>query len=259
MRIKISMESHGGNHSIRVPRHYNYLIQGFIYKNLDSAIAARVHDRGYAHGKRRFRLFTFSRLHGQFTMSGDQLVFNSKCVLWIASPITEILESFACSLARKGRIKLGNVCCQISSIEVPFTAIFEPEVLIRVLSPITIYSTIFTKNRRKKTYYYTPFEQEFSSLIKENLLKKYTVLNGSEDKDLAFSIMPEKVSKRNEHVIMYKDTVIKAWSGIYRITGTPELIKTAFDCGLGSKNPQGFGMIEKWEPRQRSEKVKKNE
>jgi CRISPR/Cas system endoribonuclease Cas6 (RAMP superfamily) len=27
-------------------------------------------------------------------------------------------------------------------------------------------------------------------------------------------------------------------------TGDPELIRLAFDCGVGSKNSQGFGMIE---------------
>lgn len=31
--------------------------------------------------------------------------------------------------------------------------------------------------------------------------------------------------------------------------GSPELIKVAFDCGLGAKNSQGFGMIEKYIPK----------
>ena len=27
--------------------------------------------------------------------------------------------------------------------------------------------------------------------------------------------------------------------------GDPELVRLAFDCGIGSKNSQGFGMIER--------------
>jgi len=36
-------------------------------------------------------------------------------------------------------------------------------------------------------------------------------------------------------------------SGIYEIDGSEELLQVAFDAGLGSKNSQGFGMIEKYE------------
>ena len=43
---------------------------------------------------------------------------------------------------------------------------------------------------------------------------------------------------------MFKNTVVKAWSGIYERTGPPDLLRLAFDCGLGAKNSQGFGMIE---------------
>ncbi len=63
-----------------------------------------------------------------------------------------------------------------------------------------------------------------------------------------FKISPEKVSNRNHHVICFKDTVVKAWSGLYKIEGSDELMRIAFDCGLGAKNSQGFGMIEKYVP-----------
>jgi len=230
-----------------LPKHYNYLIQGFIYRNLSKAIATKVHDQGYKYGKREFRLFTFSRLFGRFEFQDGNIVFKEKCTLWIASPITEILESFACSLARKGKIKIGNNDCHVMSIEVPFIGDYNEELLVRVLSPITVYSTLFTKDKKKKTYYYSPFEDNFSKLLKENLFKKYVLVNkGEHDSKFDFSIRPEKVSKKNEHIIFYKETVIKAWSGIYRLKGSIELIKLAFDCGLGAKNSQGFGMIEKW-------------
>lgn len=36
------------------------------------------------------------------------------------------------------------------------------DVTIRMLSPVTIHSTLFSANDKKKTYYYSPFEEEFS-------------------------------------------------------------------------------------------------
>lgn len=59
-------------------------------------------------------------------------------------------------------------------------------------------------------------------------------------------------STRNQHIIMFKKTVIKVWSGIYKLSGPTGLMRLAFDTGLGAKNPQGFGMIEKWQPRSES-------
>jgi len=247
MRIKITLESLNNN-NIVLPKHYNYLLQGVIYRNLTKCIARRVHDIGYKYKNRDFRLFTFSRFFGQFEARNGNLIYIGKYTLWIASPMVEILESFASTLARKGKIKLGNNFCRIIAIEVPFSEEYKSAIFVRTLSPITIYSTLLTQDKRKKTYYYTPFENEFSKLLKENLLKKYALVYGKENNYLDFSIKPEKVSNRNEHVIFYKDTVVKAWSGIYKISGAKELIKLAFDCGLGAKNSQGFGMIEKYEP-----------
>jgi len=255
LRIKIDLESLS-TVGLVLPRHHNYLIQGFIYRNLSKAIATKVHDQGYKYGKREFRLFTFSRLFGRFESRDRNLTFKEKCTLWIASPITEILESLACSLARKGKMKIGNNYCRVLSIEVPFTGDYNKELLIRALSPITVYSTLFTQDKKKKTYYYSPFEDNFSRLLKENLLKKYVLINNGEPEgELDFSITPEKVSKRNEHIIFYKETVIKAWSGIYRLKGSIELIKLAFDCGLGAKNSQGFGMIEQWNRNRRDNRA----
>lgn len=45
-------------------------------------------------------------------------------------------------------------------------------------------------------------------------------------------------------IIKYKGTVIKGYSGDFILKGNPELIKLAYDTGLGSKNSQGFGCIE---------------
>jgi CRISPR-associated endoribonuclease Cas6 len=248
MRIKINLEPIGER--LTLPSHYNYILQAFIYRNLSKTLAEKVHSQGFAFEKRQFRLFTFSRLLGSFQRNQDTIFYQNTISLWVASPLTEILESFASHLARKGKIKLGTSYCRITGIEVPFKEEYDNSVTVKMLSPVTAYSTLLTLDKKRKTYYYSPFEEDFKRICHQNLLKKYQILNNKAlDSNINFSIIPERVSKRNEHIIMYKGTVIKAWSGIYRLEGSPELIKVAFDCGLGAKNSQGFGMIEKYIPK----------
>jgi len=223
-------------------------------------LAESLHNQGSRFEKRQFKLFTFSRLFGSFDRRASNIAFRGPLYLWLASPLVKILESFASHLIKKGKVKVGNSYLQPASVEVSFDEQFKSPVLVRTLSPITVYSTLRTADGRHKTYYYSPFEEDFSRLIEENLLKKRTILKNNlsqanfdetvlsnANKTEAFKIRPEKVSNRNQHILFFKGTIIKAWSGLYRLEGSPELIKIAFDCGLGSKNSQGFGMIEKYE------------
>lgn len=65
-------------------------------------------------------------------------------------------------------------------------------------------------------------------------------LNGLE----GVHIRPLKVSKRDLRIMKYRDTVIKAWNRIYKLDLPEPFFLLAYDAGLGSKNPQGFGMVE---------------
>ncbi len=38
--------------------------------------------------------------------------------------------------------------------------------------------------------------------------------------------------------------MIKAWTGIFQLDLPEPFFLLAYDAGLGSKNPQGFGMVE---------------
>jgi len=61
-------------------------------------------------------------------------------------------------------------------------------------------------------------------------------------------IRPFKVSSRDEHVVKFKGTVIKGWTGVYELDLPLELWEMAYHAGLGAKNSQGFGCIGLWEP-----------
>ena len=244
MRLKITFESES---HIKIPIHYNYHVQSFIYRNLDRILAERLHDEGIPLGKRRFKFFTFSRLFSpKRKRNGTNWIFSPPLTFYIAARDVNILESFALHLVKLQVARLARVSVTVRSIEVIKPAEFSEELVIKTLSPITVYSTLLTPQGKKKTYYYSPFEKEFNELLKANLQRKFKAIYGMEptEKDDIFEIEPLKVSVKNEAIIKYKGTIIKGWTGIYKMKISKSYFDIAYNTGLGSKNSQGFGMIE---------------
>ncbi|MEO0181726.1 MAG: CRISPR-associated endoribonuclease Cas6 [candidate division WOR-3 bacterium] len=246
MQVRISFFPE--REEITLPIHYNHLLQGFVYHHLEKAIAENIHDRGFPLEKRRFKLFTFSKLYGRFQIQGEEIKFMGQLKWSVASVHTDFLESLVLNLVRERALFIGQNPCVVEGVEVLFSPGAE-RMVVKAISPITVYSTLYDAEGRKKTYYYSPFEKEFGRLISENLLKKYAALNGKQvPEDWDVVLKPLRVSARDEKVLTFKGTVIKAWNGLYELSGPPELLKIALDAGLGSKNSQGFGMVEviKW-------------
>ncbi|CAD7772915.1 MAG: CRISPR associated protein Cas6 [Candidatus Methanoperedenaceae archaeon GB37] len=243
MRIEINLSAET---PLILPKSHNHLLQGFIYSLLDPLLRKRLHKEGYPYEKRRFKLFTFSRLLGKVKMFKEYFQFNPPLKLIISSPKDEILQSLAEGLLKSPEVILGKNTVYIDSINVAARSSFNHKVTIKMLSPVTIRSTLYGADGSKKSYYYSPFEKEFCRLIKENLRKKYKIVfNKNLGHDFEFSIKPQKVPPSCEKIIIYKGTVIKAWMGIYEIKGNPEVIVLSYDTGLGAKNSQGFGCWEK--------------
>ena len=245
MRIKVNLQS---DRKIGLPIHHNHIIQSFIYANLDRALAGTLHDEGYKLGSRTFKLFTFSRLLGRMNYSPQEgFTFYPPVSLFIASPKVDILESLAHFLVKRKELILGKNKVWTEGIEVMMERKFTGKVQIEMLSPVVVYSTLYTPEGKKKTYFYNPQEKEFKEKIRDNLIKKYLLVNGSSsDDNFQFDILPLRVNKNDEKIIIYKQTVIHGWMGRYEITGSPELIEVSYSAGLGSKNSSGFGM---WEVR----------
>ncbi len=244
LRVEIFLEGNNKN-SIILPINYNSILQGFIYDNLPDQIAEFIHNNGFKIGKRTFKLFTFSRIIGKFKIENRNILFRNPIKIVVASAYDEMIRGLASELTKRDTILLGGNELRLSSINVEMPPLIYNQVLIKMLSPITVYSTLLSPDGKKKTYYYSPFEEEFSKLIKENLIRKYTALYGTElTQERFFKVEPKKVTKKDEKIVKYKGTVIRGWMGQYILKGNIELIKLAYYTGLGSKNSQGFGCFE---------------
>ncbi|MFQ6066624.1 MAG: CRISPR-associated endoribonuclease Cas6 [bacterium] len=246
---------HLGENQAVFPLHYNHDVQSFVYRHISPELAGFLHREGYLVGKRKFKLFCFSRLLGKYHINSqeEKISFSGPISFYLSSPSEKFIQQFAETLLRTPQVKLSRNLFIISSIEVFPKPLIQGDVAIRMLSPVTVYSILFFANGKKKTYYYSPFEAEFSQLIRANILKKYQALYGTSYDEKSspphFEISPQRVNQNSEKKIKYipssgSYTLIKAWLGTYRIRGDPKLISLAYDTGLGSKNSQGFGMFE---------------
>jgi len=233
-----------------LPVHYNHLLQSFIYNTLDDTLAQFYHNKGYSFLRRQFKLFTFSRLltkNRKFNPNTRTITFHGLVNLKIGSVDGKLLESIASYLVKKGSFRLGRHVCELESIEVEMPILPDGPVLVKALSPITIRSTLSTPEGKKKNYFYTPFEAEFSEKLLENLKRKARAYLGEEADlpELSGSyIRPVRVSKKNEAIVNFKGYWIKGWTGLYEVNLPRPYFELAYDAGLGAKNSQGFGMIE---------------
>ncbi len=245
MRIKLTLEPEDGK--LTLPIHYNHIVQSMIYSSLDEALAEWLHEQGFVYKKRRFKLFTFSKLFGKkvkFDPKNGSITFFGPINLNIASVEVELLESLAVHLIRSKGAKLGGKFCIFSAVEVEFPVEYKRPMLVKTLSPITVYRTV-EMNGRKKTYYFAPKEPEFNELILDNLRRKAIAFYG-EDTPLpsleGAYVIPVRIFKRV--ITQFKGTVIIGWHGLFEMDLPKEFFSLAYDSGLGSKNSQGFGMVE---------------
>ena len=241
MRLLIKFSS---DTAIKIPVGYNYYFQSMLYDLLSDDV---IHDKGV--GARNYKLFTFSRPIGAYKYSKTEKVLTyEKEVKWLISAVdNEFLEKIVSNLMNADFVEIGEQKLFLSSVEVmktPPLKIFKSPIQIKMLSPVTIYSTLYDGEGKRKTYYYSPFERDFSTKLKENILRKFNALYNKTPDDDRFEIEAVKPKKEWEKIIEYKGTIIKGWMGRYRLAGNPELISLAYDGGLGSKNSQGFGCFE---------------
>ncbi len=239
MRLTIKLNA---DEEIKVPSNYNHGVQGFLYRNLSLSLGKFLHDEGLKFGKRRFKMFTFSRIFGKYKRFKAGMWFSPPISLVISSPIDSFIKDLGNSFISTKELELLGNKVYVEEIQIHSEPEIKDEIRIKMLSPVVVYSTLKTGEGKKKTYYYSPYEEEFTELIDENLRKKYQALY--KKKPRARKLKIKRVGKPKEKVLLYRGTVIKGWTGMFILDGNRKLLKLAYDTGLGSKNSQGFGMFE---------------
>jgi CRISPR-associated protein Cas6 len=244
MKLKISLIS---DNAVVLPKEFNYITQALIYNLIDRVPAKWLHDDGFKIEKRSFKLFTFSSIieKGTYQSSKKIFTFPHTISFYVSSPVGWILEQVAKNTVFSEKLIFGQNKMSISFVEIiEDDEIIENRIRINALTPIETHSTLLKGDGSKKTYYYSPSESEYSELINENLRKKWKAYY---KESCPYNIKTEPVQMRycRERIRNFKGTVIKGWTGHFRLEGKPEFLQFALATGLGSRNSAGFGFIEK--------------
>ncbi|MEZ0536495.1 CRISPR-associated endoribonuclease Cas6 [Caldicellulosiruptoraceae bacterium PP1] len=242
MRLKINLTI--PNNQLSLPIHYNHILHATILNWINDEVYSRyIHDIGWSYQNRHYKMYTFSRLYGKFTIDTEKKVifYYNNVYLTLCSIDDRFLEYVLNNIISKDSVIINAQKLEVKEVSIEKIDI-RSKMVIESLSPIVAYKTLNIASS-KKTYYFNPFEEEFEKSIKENLIRKYIALSGNNNYNGSFSISPLDNYKLKENIVKYKETVIKGWSGKFEISGDESLVKLAFDTGLGSKNSQGFGCI----------------
>lgn len=248
MRIHFRFEAQESN-QIVLPRVNLHLVQAMLYNLMSDTLADFLHETGYQFEKRRFKLFTFSWLQGRQRMklTPDSVIFQSPVTLTISSPVHQILQDLAVGVLRKRYVRLGHnplVCQEATIREVPIT---QDRALVRMLSPVTCYSTLTRSDGSPYTVYHHPTERAFREQILSNLLKKFRLLHPDDPlPEPPLQFRPN--GQVREQIARFRpddSRPIKGWWGTFHLSGPSELIQIALDAGLGAKNSAGWGCVEK--------------
>lgn len=226
-----------------LPLTYNYFVQSMIYHTIDPELAAFLHEEGYESGTRNFKLFSFSRLSGKFHMDSvsGTIGFAGDVRLIISSPLDKFCQSIAKGLLSQENLLLSKNLVKVEKIEIRQFKADKDRLIVKTLSPVVTYSTFLRPDGRKYTCYFQPGEPDFNKLISNNLCRKFQALHGQEMPEEKVEVKALGLVK--QHVVNYKDSVIKGYSGNLELKGPKELLQLALDAGLGGKNSQGFGCV----------------
>lgn len=221
---------------------YNSAVQGLIYSLLDPDLATFIHNEGFALGKRKFRMFAFSRLLGKYQVNTKNrtIVFTGKIQLFVTSPFENFCNQLTQVVLSKEILNLGSQQVRLVSLSIERPEVKNDHIKIETLSPITAYSTMQKPDGKSYSVYFHPKEEDFQELVFGNLSRKYEIIHGHPYTGKQFSIKP--LGNMRQNIVLYKGGVIKGYSGLFRVVGAPELLQVGLDAGFGSKGAQGFGL-----------------
>ncbi len=225
---------------LQLPVAYHQILQGIIYRNMknDTRYSDFVHDEGFTYDNRQYRMFCFSNIFGNYKIADKKISFTGPLAFEVSSPDVYLIRNVADNVVEEG-LTFGHTNYSDVDVLLSDYTVEEDDIIVKAISPITVYMT----TEDKKTVYFSPDEEEFSFAVNDNFQRKYMAYFGV-PAECDVWIEPVDVKSSDKCVTKYKGTYITGYQGIYRLTGPRKALDFLMQAGVGSKNSQGFGMIE---------------
>lgn len=259
MRFTITLQN-TGQYGKCLPINYQYELSAVIYRILASgseAYAEWLHENGFRLGTgKQFKLFTFSRLELEkfrILRQSNQLELLSDKVAWQISFLPEkSTQKFIEGLFQKRVFEVGNrqsvVQFQVDSIEMLPSPEYTDTMTFESLSPITVSHRL--EDGRDA---YPQTSEEFSNApwalesLFQNLLDKYKAFYGKPYEGERFFDMMTLTEPKSALVTIKagtpQETKVRGFLCRLALHCPAELMRIAYESGLGEGNSQGFGCL----------------
>lgn len=260
MRFLLSLYMDNERYGSKVPLSHQYELSAATYHIFASAneeYAEWLHDNGFRmeNGK-QFKLFTFSRLKPErfrILRQSNQMELVSSKVEWQISFLPEkSTQKFVEGLFQKRVFEVGNrqsaVRFQVDSIQMLPSPLFTDTMTFEALSPISV-----SQRLEDGRDYYPQNGEEFSTSdwvrerLLKNLLDKYEVIEGKPyEGEPYFNMMTQSEPKSSLVTIKAgtpQETKVRGFLCRLALHCPVELMRIAYESGLGEENSQGFGCL----------------
>lgn len=259
MRIQLNLSVTGVNRVI--PVNYQYELSAWIYKTLyygDPAFASWLHDKGYAAGKRSFKLFTFSNIKAErYKVFKDRFkILSDEVSLVVTFRIDEAVRHFITGLFSHQAVSIGDrksrADFEVRTVENLALPDFEETMRFRALSPLCVSLPVELKGSLIAQYL-GPDHPEYRRRFFENLVTRYNSRHSESPEGLE-SYSPNEhrlvlLGKPKSRLIKIKadtpqETRIRGYLYDFECTAPVELLQFGYEAGFGEKNSLGFGCVE---------------
>jgi len=255
MRFKLNLKIDSQVFGNRLPINYQYELSAWIYRIIaqgDKQYAGWLHQNGFSEKHRNFRLFVFSHLIStDIKADKDRLILNSDKASFYLSLLPEkSTEAFIKGIFREQQFSLGDkvskVQFAVQQIELIPPPDFADSFVFKTLSPVVF--SIRPENSPHPRYV-SPDENDYGQLIINNLKEKYNSFYQQPfegDPYFKFELMSSVRSKLIRIKAGTKDeTQVRGFLYTFSLETDKELLKIMYEAGMGEKNAQGFGCIER--------------
>jgi CRISPR-associated endoribonuclease Cas6 len=254
MELRLTLSISGGD---TLPVNYQYPISSWIYRVIsqaDAGYAEFLHQGGFRHDWRHFKMFTFSQLDARpYRVFGNRMRLLGKEVsLTLRFAVNSSMEHFLTGLFLKQQLTLGDrynrVDLEVTRVEAVAPPVFQETMSYRCLSPICVSRT----RSDGTTEYLSPEAPDYGELLVRNLVHKSAALVTAGDTisgdfpEFQFRLL-NTPRKKGIHVKDYTDahTQMIGYLFHFELTAPVELHEMGYDAGFGEKNSMGFGCVER--------------
>ncbi|MHA1204709.1 MAG: CRISPR-associated endoribonuclease Cas6 [Candidatus Heimdallarchaeum aukensis] len=236
MRLKIFVEKITDG-----PLNFNYqhwLTSAILRKISDSKkeVSQRLHR------KTKFKYYNFSNLIIEEKKFSKKGLYFKEAFFYFTSIDNEFLDGLATGVFKDLKFHLGTQQFVVKRIKIENKKNIKSDCTLKTLSPIYVKTLRRNKEGKLKPYDLTPRDLKFSENLHKNLLERYYRYFGRKPKQDFFEITSIRNLKLKR--VLIKNSYRRCTLMTFDVQASRELLKFAYNTGLGEKTGLGFGCIE---------------